>query len=80
MAFDPRVIPETAEESLADRVARLERRLAVVERARSPVYIGQGPPSGSPRTGALYWDDVNHKFYVRGTVHWRIIDAPDAGF
>lgn len=73
MPFDPRIIPRSPEESLAARLATLERRVAMIERGRSLVYSGPGPPAFPRREGSLYVDTANHRLYVRESTGWRYV-------
>jgi hypothetical protein len=74
MAHDPHLLPLSTEQALADKVAKLERRVAVLERARVTVWTGSGPPSGTFRSGVLYIDEVTGKLWARIGVNWGQIN------
>lgn len=78
MPHDPRLIPASVEQGLADRVKALERRIAVLERARPSIYFGNVPPTVAAPRGSLYFEYGIGRLWVRAATVWRYVDTTPA--
>lgn len=55
---------------MAQRVADLERRVAVLERTAT-IQTGSGAPTNAARDGTLYVDTTNSRLYARSASAWK---------
>jgi hypothetical protein len=56
----------------AQRLADLERRVAVLERTAT-IQTGSGAPTNAARDGTLYVDTTNSRLYVRSSSAWKFV-------
>ena len=68
--LDPKEFSTTAEGSLADRVADLERRVSAL-RQTPPVAMGDGEPTVDLPDGWLYVNRLTSRLYVRVSGAWK---------